>query len=97
MKDSDSPWKGHGKRSRLRSKRENYNVRADFVVEGRVYTGIVKNKSGTGLFMEALDSFSEGQEITLTVILPSDKKPIKRKGKITRTTSTGFGVEFTFK
>ena len=96
MPDSDNPWKSQGKGSRLRSHREQYNVPADFVVNGRVYKGNVKNKSGSGLFMEALETFSVGQEITLTVQLPGDQKPIKRKGKIARTTPTGFGVEFKY-
>ena len=57
--------------------------------------GVVKDKSGSGIFMQATESFQAGQEITLTAMLPGDQKSTKRKGRITRTTSTGFGVEFT--
>ena len=92
MTELGSPWKSQG----MRSTRDVFNAPVDFVIEGRAYTGIVKNKSGTGVFIAAMESFSVGQEITLTVTLPWEGKPIKRKGIIARTTSTGFGVEFTF-
>ena len=97
MTNSDSARKSQGVKNPLRSKREKYNAQVDFVVDSRAYMGIVKDKSGSGVFIEALDSFSEGQEITLSVQLSGDQKPIKRKGKIARTTSTGFGVEFNFR
>ena len=96
MARADSPWKSQGVKNPMRSRRDNYNVPADFVVDGRVYKGIVKNKSGSGVFMAAMESFQVGQEVTLAVTLPGEQKPIKRKGKIVRTTSIGFGVEFTY-
>jgi len=92
MSISDRQWKSQG----MRSPRKECNVAADFVIEGRIHMGVVKNKSDSGVFMEALESFSLGQELTLTFVFPGERKPIKRKGKIARITPTGFGVEFSF-
>ncbi|MFC1886798.1 PilZ domain-containing protein [Thermodesulfobacteriota bacterium] len=85
---------GTRKSQRKGGHREDCTVSADFVVEGRVYMGFIKNKSDSGIFMEAMESLSDGHEITLTINYPGERKPIKRKGKVVRTTSTGFGVEF---
>ena len=92
MTTSDRQWRSHG----MRSPRQACNVAADFVIEGRVYMGIVKNKSDSGVYMEAMGSFSVGQELTLTFMLPGARKPTKRKGIITRVIPTGFGVEFSY-
>jgi hypothetical protein len=78
----------------MRSPREDCNVSVDFVIEGRIHMGSMKNKSDSGALMEVMESFSVGQEITLTCMLPGERKPFKRKGKIARTTPNGFGVEF---
>ena len=90
MTTLDKQWKSHG----MRSPREACNATADFVVEDRVNMGIVKDKSDSGVYMEAMGSFSVGQELTLTFMPPGARKPTKRKGRIVRITSTGFGVEF---
>lgn len=90
MTISGRQWNNQG----MRSPREACNAIADFVVEGRVYMGIVKNKSESGLYMEAMGSFSVGQELTLTFMAPGARKPTKRKGRIIRITPTGFDVEF---
>ena len=92
MKNSGRQWKSRG----IRSTREVCNAVADFVVEGRIHQGVVKNKSESGVFMETMEAFSVGQEVTLTFVFPGQRKPIKRKGKIARTTPDGFAVEFTY-
>jgi hypothetical protein len=95
MAYTGDPWKSPRKGKRFRSHRENYYVHADFVVEGRFYMGVVKNKSGSGVFVQTMEPFQVGQDVTLTVMPPGERKPIKRKGKVVRSTPSGFGVEFT--
>jgi hypothetical protein len=92
MTTSDRQWKSQG----MRNPRQACNVAADFVIEGRAYMGIIKNKSDSGAYIEAMESFSVGQELTLTFMLPGERKPSKRKGIITRVTPTGFGVEYSY-
>ena len=62
----------------------------DFVVKGRVYSGSVDNTSGNGVFIKTKGSFSEGQNISMTLESPSEQ----RTGKINRITPNGIGVEF---
>ena len=90
MGDSEKRWQARG----MRSPRESCNVPADFVIEGRVFLGMVKNKSDTGVFMEVLESFNVGQDIVMTFKIPGEKTPYKRKGRIARTERNGFGVQF---
>ena len=92
MENSERQWKSRG----IRSPRKDCNAEADFVVDGRIHKGIVKNKSESGVFMETMGTFSVGQVITLTFVFSDKQKPIKRKGIISRTTPDGFAVEFTY-
>jgi len=92
MTDSNKQWERGG----MRHPREDCNVSADFVIEGRIHMGIVKNKSNSGVFVEAMESFSNDQEITITFTVPGERKPIKRKGKIVRAGKNGFGVAFNY-
>lgn len=86
-----------GKRWRtggMRSPRVDCDGPSDFSVEGRLYNGIVKNMSDSGVLVEAIDVFDVGQEVILTFMCPQKKKPVKRKGVIVRVTDKGFGVEY---
>ena len=65
----------------MRSPREDCNVAVDFVIQGRVHMGFIKNKSNSGIFMEAMESLLVGQEITLTFMVPGEQKPLKKERK----------------
>ncbi len=60
---------------------------------GRVYLGLIKNKSDGGAFIETGECFSEGQNISMTIESPKFESE-KRTGKIVRVTSHGIGVKF---
>jgi len=94
MTTTDRQWASQG----MRSPREDCNIVADFVIDGRVHMGIIKNKSDTGVYLEVMGSFSIGQEVTLTFTVPGKLKPTKKKGTIARITPVpaGFGVEFSY-
>ena len=81
---------------RLRSPRIDCKGPADFAVDGRTYSGLVKNRSDTGVLVEALEIFKVGQEVVLSYICPHDDRPRKRKGVIVRVTEMGFGVRYKF-
>ncbi len=63
---------------------------ADFVVKGRVYRSSVENTSDSGVFIKTKGRFSEGQDISMTIESPSEK----RTGKIARVAPHAIGVEF---
>lgn len=89
---NSNTWRSGG----MRSPRIECNGMSDFTVDGRLYTGVVKNRSTTGAFVEAAGNFQIGQSVVLTFLCPQDNKPIKRKGAIVRTTDTGFAIEYHF-
>ncbi len=62
----------------------------NFVVKGRAYQSSIENTSGSGVFIKTRGRFSEGQDISMTIETPGEK----RTGKITRITHHGIGVEF---
>ncbi len=63
---------------------------ADFVVQGRAYPSSIENTSDSGVFIKTKGRFSEGQDISMTIEPPSEKKT----GKIARVAPHGIGVEF---
>jgi hypothetical protein len=85
-------WQSGG----MRSPRKDCDGPSDFSVGGRLYSGVVKNRSGSGVLVEALDTFDVGQEVILSFMCPNEGKPLKRKGVIVRVTDKGFGVEYKF-
>ena len=62
----------------------------DFVVMGRIYRGSIENNSDCGAFIKTKGRFSEGQDISMTIESPGEK----RAGKIARVAPHGIGVEF---
>ncbi len=62
----------------------------DFAVKGRAYRSSIENTSGSGVFIKTEERFSEGQDISMTIESPSEK----RTGKIARVAPHGIGVEF---
>ena len=75
--------------------RKDYKKEVDFVFNERLFKGFIQNLSASGMFIEASESFSEGQRITLAFELPESKEHIKVFGKIARLIpGVGFGVKF---
>jgi len=62
----------------------------DFAVKGRAYRSSIENTSGSGVFIKTEGRFSEGQDISMTIESPGEK----RTGKIARIAHHGIGVEF---
>ena len=80
------------------------DVPVDFIVQGRLYQGQIKNinkedwiRIGNvnkgGIFVETEISFSIGQNISMTYESPSYGKE-KRTGKIIRVEPQGIGIKF---
>ncbi len=85
---------------RLRERREHIRIitskGVDFVVRGRLYRGLIENKSHGGVFIKTEGRFSdryEGQGISMAIESPQFGSE-KRTGKIVRITPEGIGVEF---
>ena len=75
--------------------RKDYKKEVDFVLNERIFRGLIQNLSASGMFIETSESFSEGQRITLTFELPEPREHIKVFGKIARLIpNVGFGVKF---
>jgi PilZ domain len=75
--------------------RKDYRKEVDFVLNERMFRGLIQNLSASGMFIETSESFSEGQRITLTFELPEPGEHIKVSGKIVRLIpDIGFGVKF---
>lgn len=67
----------------------------EFSVDGgRVYMGLIENKSDNGVFIETGGRFSEGRDISMTIESTKFEEE-KRTGKIARVTQRGIGVKFT--
>jgi len=59
-----------------------------------LFTASISSLSTEGLFIETKHPFFTNQNITLTLLLPGHKDPVKINGKITRIDSQGIGVKF---
>jgi Tfp pilus assembly protein PilZ len=79
---------------RRRQPRKTYFMEVDFATPRRVTSGYIQNISSNGLFVETRESFSVGQQITLSFKLPDSEEHIKIGGEIVRITSQGVGVRF---
>jgi chromosome partitioning protein len=88
-----SKYRPRTKEDRLHPRRMPF-VFVDFVVEGRAYRGFIRDISEGGAFIESEESFSVGQEITMTFLASQDRIPIKVTGEIVRLDPRGVGVKF---
>lgn len=83
------------KKGKRKSPREKYFKDVDFATKDRVFRGFIHDISANGVWIEASETLSSGQEITLAFELPNTNEHVKIKGKITRVIPNGgFGVEF---
>ena len=70
---------------------------ADCVYQSRAFNKFVKNISLSGVFIETSESFSEGEEVSLTLSFGHHSKPFRITAEIVRLTSEGIGVQFKIK
>jgi Tfp pilus assembly protein PilZ len=66
----------------------------DYSTESGSYRDFIKDISVGGLFIETGTSFSVGEEISMTLLLPEYEKKIKIQGEIVRIEEQGIGVKF---
>jgi len=79
---------------RRKNHRQPYKVNVDFTIDDFPFTSFTLDISKSGAFIETDLPFSNNQEVSIEFELPGCKDPIKAKGKIVRTDSTGIGVKF---
>lgn len=65
-----------------------------YATENRVFSSYIKNISQSGLLIETRKSLPPGEEILMTFRLEGLRKPIKIRGQIAHSGSSGIGVKF---
>lgn len=83
----------YGKKKR---EHERYSclITTDCVYQSRAFNDFIKDISFGGVFIETSESFSQGEEITLTISFSHYSKPFKITGEIVRIAPSGIGVKF---
>jgi len=66
----------------------------DYSTDSGSYRDFIKDISVGGLFIETGTSFSVGEEISMTLLLPEYGKKISIQGEIVRIEEQGIGVKF---
>jgi Tfp pilus assembly protein PilZ len=68
----------------------------DFASDGKAYRSTIRDISAGGVFIETVNSFQQGQDISLCFTLSEDHEmlPFKIEGKITRIYHDGIGVQY---
>jgi len=66
----------------------------DFVIQNRAHSGFIQNISRGGMFIETVEFFSVGQELTMAFFYPEKQKHIKISGIVVRIEPNGIGVKF---
>lgn len=79
---------------RRKFERMPYFMPVDFATMDRAFNGYIQNISSGGMLIEARESLSEGQQLTLAFMRPKSKEFVKVGGQVVRTVNDGFGVEF---
>ena len=74
--------------------RKSFLTTLDYSTESGSYRDFIKDISVGGLFIETGTSFSVGEEISMTLLLPEYEKKIKIQGEIVRIEEQGIGVKF---
>ena len=84
--ESDQERRKHGRRACY--------IIANYEIRDGAYRDIIRNIGAGGLFINTHRPFEVGQEITLSFPLFNFDESMELKCKITRTTPSGFAVEF---
>ncbi len=66
----------------------------NYTTDNRFYTGLIKDISKTGLFIQTKDSFPCGQRLMLAIPFSNKNKNTIVNGEIVRSIQEGFGVRF---
>jgi Tfp pilus assembly protein PilZ len=66
----------------------------DYATQGKVYRDFIRNISAGGVFIETAVPISIGQELSLTFVLATHRRPIKLTGEVVRIIPQGIGVRF---
>ena len=81
-------------KERRKCVRSDTSIPVEFIVQERFHFGSIKNICGSGAFVDTTQSFSVGQNISMTY--SNGSGPENRTGQIVRITSQGIGVKFNF-
>jgi Tfp pilus assembly protein PilZ len=73
--------------------RKRYSKHIIFAARNKILSGITKDISPSGVFIETRDRLEVGQTVTLTIPLKNDRNA-KIKGEVTWAGPEGFGVKF---
>lgn len=74
--------------------RKEESIPSAFVIGDHVFTDFIKNISAGGVYVSTRKPQSVGDEISLNFKLSGQKKAIRVFGKIVRSDTKGFAVEF---
>ena len=74
--------------------RKSFLTTIDYSNEKGSYRDFIKDISLGGLFIETRTSFSIGEIISMTLLLPEYNKKIKIEGEVVRIDKQGIGVKF---
>lgn len=74
--------------------RKKFSKHINFTADNRFYTGLIKDISKTGIFIETKDSFSSGQMLMLAIPFSNKNKNTIVNGQIVRAVQKGVGVRF---
>ncbi len=77
-----------------RTYRKACSLAVDYSLGGRFFTGLAKDISLEGVFIENHHPDKIGEPVQLTLASPELPKPLKLDGIIARTTADGIGVRF---
>jgi Tfp pilus assembly protein PilZ len=69
----------------------------DFATQGRAYREFTKDLGNGGVYIETANSFSVGQEMTLTFFFPVPQKHVRIIGRVARADHAGIGIKFNMK
>jgi hypothetical protein len=74
--------------------RRNRKIAVDYEIDNRVHRDFIQDISTAGVFIETQNPPAVGESITLTFSLKKNKKPVQITGRIARSNSRGFAVDF---
>jgi hypothetical protein len=74
--------------------RRNRKIAVNYEINNRVYRDFIQDISAAGVFIETQNPPAVGETVTLTFSLAKNKKPIRIAGRIARSNSRGFAVDF---
>ena len=74
--------------------RKPYQIHVDFSIDDFFFTHVTQNVSKSGAFIETDLPFLTDKELSMEFEIPGYENPVRTKGVIVRTDSTGIGVKF---